>query len=114
MTRMAISAPEPEDEQMEDNILPNEGEFFGVPQEPVSRQRGRDSEKAKVMAEKPLLEDAIKRFEARIKHYESIYSVPEDDIANPERFMRRIEANKLHVQDLTDEKEFLQSLLDNA
>lgn len=95
-----------------DNLLPKGGEFFGIPTEDIEQTQSRETEKAKVFNALPLMTDILARFDERITFYSSIDSIDSSLLTDPEAFMHTVTANKLTVQNLTAEKNYLEGLLE--
>lgn len=79
-------------------------------EEPVEQIQERNEEKAMVKSGLALLEKMIAHFDERIEFYQSNLSIKSDVETNPEVHLRTVIANRIVAANLTEEREYLDSL----
>lgn len=94
-----------------DELGNTESPYF-IPTEPEEQVQERKEEKAKVMKGIAMLEDVIKRMEARITFYDTLKSIDVDASTHPEEHLRAVLVAKGISQNLTEEKEWIENLRD--
>lgn len=95
-----------------DNVYQPRGGY--IPTEPVEQVREHDEQVSRTLAAIPVLQDAVNNLAGRIAFYESVHSVPDETLTNPDEFMHVIAANKLTAMNLTTEREALLGLIKEA
>jgi predicted component of type VI protein secretion system len=96
----------------DDNLMPNDGTYFGIPVEPVEQTVARKKEKAKTLEAKAEIERVIKHFEERIKYRDTLDSLNVSAINSPEMHLRACVTNDMLKMALIEEKQLLEELLD--
>ncbi len=94
---------------MDDNLYPNDGRAF---LEPIEQVNERNEEKAETLQALPVIKDTIARFKERIKFYEGMNGIPTEVLRKPDEFMHTVAANKMTVENLRVEKEWLEDLVE--
>lgn len=95
---------------MEDDMYPNDGVYF-LPKEPKDQVIARQKEKAETLEAIRVLEEAIARFEDKIKFYGSVDAMPVEVKTDPAKFMNMHNSNQMTRDNLVVEKEYLEDLL---
>jgi hypothetical protein len=95
---------------VEDDLMPNSGDYFSI-REPEEQVLERKAERAKLLADLPLVKKAITHFEKRISDRDSIESIKVDLQTSPEMYQKVCETNRLVKQALIEEKELLEELV---
>lgn len=95
-----------------DDLLPNDGRFFGVPLEPIEQSNARKREQAATLEAKTVLQEIIEQFEDDIEFYGSVDAIPPEVKAKPQQFLIVHNANELVRDALRAKKEYIESLLD--
>lgn len=95
-----------------DDVRPNDTAHFL--QEPVEQAVERKKQKANTLEALPILQDLLKRLEERIAFYDSVSSIDESVRTDPQAFLIAHNSNTMMVQVLTSEKEWIESLLEDA
>lgn len=96
---------------MNDDVYPNDGSYY-LPREPKDQRIGRKKEQAKALEKQDILSELIQRLDNRISFYASVDSIPADVKADPEAFLIMHNANEQTRNNLSDEREYIVSLLD--
>lgn len=99
-------------DQVEDNLLPNEGSTYYKPEQPEERKEEESAERAKVIGGMPLIDDIIAHLDERIAFYDSIESITSDVKTKPEEHLRTVLANDMTKRSLIQEKEHWTGLKD--
>jgi|GEM_PF-841676 len=94
---------------MDDNLYPNDGTHYEVTV-PEEQKREETSEKAKAQAGRELLTELIKRWEERIRFYDSLNSIDVDVADTPEKHQLQVLANKQTKANLLTELDYLEGL----
>lgn len=89
-----------------DNIYPNSGEPF-ILTTPSKQKSDEEARLHATLAQLPLLQETVDKFNERIAFYDSVNSVPADVMTNPEVFMHIVAANKLTRDNLTAERDII-------
>ncbi len=95
-----------------DELLPNDGSSFYVPEVPESQIKDEQAERAKILGGAKLLEEIIERFRDRIAAYDSVDSIQHDPKTNTQDFMNAWNVNRGTKDQLTQEMEYLIGLRD--
>jgi glycerophosphoryl diester phosphodiesterase len=96
----------------ESNLYPNDGQYFTLPS-PVDQKKEKDQEENEVIGTIPVLKDIVKRLEERIEFYSSVKSIPDEVKVKPEEFMHTVAAYDLLVTNLTQERTYIDSLIED-
>lgn len=100
-------------QQQPDDLYPNDGaNLGGVPKEPPEQDVERKKEKAQTLEALPILKAIVERLEERIAFYQSVDSIPASVKSEPVKFMNMHNSNELTRDNLKNEKEYIQSLID--
>lgn len=86
---------------MDDNLYPNDGQFFGVPLS--ERKKEAVEEQKEVERLEPLLKASIARLKKQIKFYSSIHSIDESVLTDSDAFMHAVAGYKIAVTVLEKE-----------
>lgn len=97
----------------DDNLIPNPTHYF-LPSEDQALASERQQEKGEVRDALPVIKDIIERFNDRIAFYSSVDSIPETQQIDPAQFMIAHKTNQAMTGVLRAEKEYLESLLEDA
>lgn len=89
-------------------MYPNNGEFFGEPADQKDKRTKDENQIANLM---PLISDMVKRFKERITFYSTNEGITDEVLTSPEEFMHVVASNKLVVDALISEKEYLEGLI---
>lgn len=89
-----------------DNIYPGRGEPF-VLTTPTKQKSDEEAKLQATLAQLPLLQETVDKFDERIAFYDSVNSVPDEVTTDPEAFMHVIAANKLTRDNLIAERDII-------
>jgi hypothetical protein len=95
-----------------DNVYQPRGGY--LPTEPERQAVERDDEIKRTLAAIPVLNDEVTYLDSRIAFYESVHSVSDEALTNPEVFMHIIAGNKVAAQNLTIERDALLGRIQEA
>lgn len=95
----------------EDNLYPNDGEFFGV-QVSDEQTQDKEREQQEVIGSIPVLNEIVKRFDDRIEFFGSVRAYPDDVKTDPAKFMHTVAANDILVANLESERDYIKGLID--
>ncbi len=96
----------------EDNLIPNDGSYFGIPVEPAEQRVARTKEKAKTLEAVNQIEKIIEHFQERIDFRDKLSSINVDVSADPALHQKIFEVHKLLKLALEEEKQLLEELLE--
>lgn len=96
----------------EDDIMPNDGTYFGIPSEPLDQSIGRKKEKAQTLEALSVIESVIQHFTERIAFRDSLEAIKPDLTKDPALHQKICEANELLKMALMEEKQMLEELLE--
>lgn len=96
----------------DDDLLPNESPYFGVPVEPPDQAIARKKEKAATLQAADEIRRVIKHLDDRIDYRSNIESINVNLAENPILHQKKCEVNDMLRLALIEEKQMLQELLD--
>lgn len=99
------------DEHEPDDLLPNDGSYF-MASEPEEQTIERQKEKAETLEAYHQIQLLIERIQERITFYESVSSIPDKVRTDPREFLIMHNTHTLMARTLTNEKEYIESLLE--
>lgn len=94
-----------------DDVMPNDGTYFSA-KEPAEQEIERNKEKAETLQALPVLRDLVSHYEKHIAELNSVTSMPDDVKTDPIKFMQTHNARELAIGFMTEEKEYIEGLLD--
>lgn len=94
---------------LEGNMYPTDGAMYAqIPEDQVKEERDKT---IGVISFAPLLKEICEHLAERVSFYQSVRSIPDDVLTNPEEFMHVVAANKLTAENLEKEKEKIEILM---
>lgn len=94
---------------MDTDFLPNKsGTFFNF----TAKGKAEEQEETAIREARDVLIEILKRLDERIAFYKSIDAIDDEITANPEMLTHTITANKLTAANLQQEREVIQSMID--
>lgn len=94
----------------EDNLYPNQGDYFGI-SEPEEQKQARSAEESEIVNALPVIQRVIDHFTERIALRDSIKSINVDISENPELHQKTCAVNDMLAEALRDEKRRLEVLV---
>jgi hypothetical protein len=94
---------------MSDNLYPRSGRYLLA--EPAEQAQERQKEAAQVSNSLPILQEIVTNLGERIAFYNSVDSVPQGVLTDPEKFMHIVAANRLTRDNLEAEKSRIEELI---
>ncbi|MBH1979951.1 hypothetical protein I8H89_00345 [Candidatus Saccharibacteria bacterium] len=83
-------------DQVAENLYTNDGGFFAL-DEPEEQKDERSDEEAKVYAELPIMNEALKFLQEKKSYYDSVSGLPEIGSVPTEQYMAAAHGNQLAV-----------------
>ena len=96
-----------------DNLMPNDGTYFGIPKEDVEQEVERKKEKAKTLESLSIIKDIISHFDERIEFRDKLSSIGVSIEVDPLLHQKLCEVNKMLKLALEEEKQLLEDLIDS-
>lgn len=95
-----------------DDLMPNDGTYFGIPPQDVEQEVERKKEKAKTLESLSAIKQIVKHFEERIEFRDKLSSINADIKEDPALHQKLCEVNNMLKLALQEEKEILEELLE--